>query len=88
MVDKGSFVFGAPKVCRMRRDHGDHEAHAGGAVNRWSSQTNGKPERHHRSPKRDVNQVPYNLPADLEAAIAAFVSNYNYRRYQKEPWAT
>ncbi len=28
--------------------------------------------------KRDVNQVPYELPADLEAA---FVSYYSYRRY-------
>ena len=36
-------------------------------------QTNGKLERYHQSIKRDVNQVPYELPADLEAAIAAFV---------------
>tara|TARA_B100000749_G_scaffold214962_1_gene169822 strand:+ start:493 stop:726 length:234 start_codon:yes stop_codon:yes gene_type:complete len=27
--------------------------------------------------------VPYELPADLDAAIAAFVSYYNYRRYHK-----
>ena len=27
--------------------------------------------------------MPYELPADLEAAIAAFVSYYNYRRYHK-----
>ena len=27
--------------------------------------------------------MPYELPADLEAAIAAFVNYYNYRRYQK-----
>ena len=33
--------------------------------------------------KRDVNQVPYELPADLEAALAAFVSYYNYRRRHK-----
>ena len=46
-------------------------------------QTNGKLERYHQSIKRDVNQVPYELPADLEAAIAAFVSYYNYRRYHK-----
>ena len=44
-------------------------------------QTNGKLERYHQTLKRDVNQVPYELPADLEAAIAAFVSYYNYRRY-------
>ena len=44
-------------------------------------QTNGKLERYHQTIKRDVNQVPYEMPADLEAAIAAFVSYYNYRRY-------
>ena len=27
------------------------------------------------------NQVPYELPSDLEAAIAAFVTYYNYSRY-------
>jgi len=46
-------------------------------------QTNGKLERYHRTLKLDVNQVTYELPADLEAAIAAFVSYYNYRRYHK-----
>ena len=46
-------------------------------------QTNGKLERYHQTLKKDVNQVPYQLPADLEAAIAAFVSYYNYRRYHK-----
>ena len=46
-------------------------------------QTNGKLERYHQTLKRDVNQVPYELPSDLEAAIAAFVSYYNYRRYHK-----
>ena len=46
-------------------------------------QTNGKLERYHQTIKRDVNQVAYELPADLEAAIAAFVSYYNYRRYHK-----
>jgi len=46
-------------------------------------QTNGKLERYHQTIKRDVNQVAYELPADLKAAIAAFVSYYNYRRYHK-----
>ena len=36
-------------------------------------QTNGKLERYHQSIKRDVNQVPCEVPSDLEAAIAAFV---------------
>ena len=46
-------------------------------------QTNGKLERYHQTLKRDVNQVPYELPRDLEAAIVVFVSYYNYRRYHK-----
>ena len=37
-------------------------------------QTNGKLERYHQTLKRDVNQLPYELPADLEATIVAFVS--------------
>ena len=27
--------------------------------------------------------MPYEMPSDLEAAIVAFVSYYNYRRYHK-----
>ena len=49
-------------------------------------QTNGKLERYHQTLKRDVNQTPYELPSDLEAAIVAFVSYYNYRRYHKALW--
>ena len=46
-------------------------------------QTNGKLERCHQTLKRDVNQLPYEMPSDLEAAIVAFVSCYNYRRCHK-----
>ena len=46
-------------------------------------QTKGKLERYHQTLKRDVNQLPYELPSDLETAIVAFVSYYNYRRYHK-----
>ena len=46
-------------------------------------QTNGKLERYHQTLKRDVNQLPYEVPSDLEAAIVAFVSSYTYRRYHK-----
>ena len=46
-------------------------------------QTNGKLERYHQSIKWDVKQVPYEMPSALEAAIAAFVAYYNYRRYHK-----
>jgi hypothetical protein len=32
---------------------------------------------------REVNQLPYELPSQLERAIADFVDYYNYRRYHK-----
>ena len=35
----------------------------------YHPQTNGKLERYHQTIKRDVNQVPYELPSDLDAAI-------------------
>ncbi len=46
-------------------------------------QTNGKVERYQQSVKREVNQVPYELPSQLERAIADFVDYYNFRRYHK-----
>jgi len=46
-------------------------------------QTNGKVERYQQSLKREVNQLPYELPSQLEQAIAGFVDYYNYRRYHK-----
>ena len=48
-------------------------------------QTNGKLERYHQTLKGDVNQLPYETPSDLEAAIVAFVSYYNYRRLSQGP---
>ena len=33
--------------------------------------------------KQEVNQLPYELPSQLELAIADFVDYYNYRRYHK-----
>ena len=49
----------------------------------YHPQTNGKLERYHQTLKRDVNQVPYEMPSDLEEALAAFVNYYNHRRYHK-----
>jgi len=46
-------------------------------------QTNGKVERYQQSLKREVNQLPYELPSQLERAIADFVDYYNNRRYHK-----
>ena len=46
-------------------------------------QTTGKVERYQQSLKREVNQLPYELPSQLEKAVADFVDYYNYRRYHK-----
>ena len=46
-------------------------------------QTNGKVERYQQSLKQEVNQLPYELPSQLERAIAHFVDYYNFRRYHK-----
>jgi transposase InsO family protein len=49
----------------------------------YHPQTNGKLERYHQSIKQEVNQVPYDVPSDLEVAITGFVDYYNNRRYHK-----
>ena len=49
----------------------------------YHPQTNGKLERYHQTLKRSVNQVPYDVPMDLQCAIEKFVEFYNYRRYHK-----
>ena len=49
----------------------------------YHPQTNGKVERYQQSLKREVNQLPYELPSQLDQAIANFVDYYNYRRYHK-----
>jgi transposase InsO family protein len=46
-------------------------------------QTNGKLERYQQTVKQEVNQVPYELPSQLERAIAGFVHYYNFHRYHK-----
>jgi len=46
-------------------------------------QTNGKLERYHQSIKKEVNQLLYEAPSQLEKAIAEFIDYYNYRRYHK-----
>ena len=50
-------------------------------------QTNGKLERYHQTLKRDVNQLPYELPSDLEAAIVAS-SATTTTGVTTRPWAT
>ncbi len=50
-------------------------------------QTNGKLERYHQTLKRDVNQLPYELPSDLEAAIVAFAATTTTGATTR-PWGT
>ena len=45
--------------------------------------TNGKLEHFHQTLKRDVNQLPYDVPRELGIASGKFVDFYNYRRYHK-----
>jgi transposase InsO family protein len=49
----------------------------------YHPQTNGKIERYHRSLKGEINQLPYDMPSELEKAIGAFIEYYNYRRYHE-----
>ena len=46
-------------------------------------QTNGKLERYHQTIKREVNQILYEFPGQLEKAISEFVEYYNFHRYHK-----
>jgi len=46
----------------------------------YHPQTNGKIERYHRSLKGEINQLPCDMPSELEKAIAAFIEYYNYQR--------
>jgi putative transposase len=49
----------------------------------YHPQTNGKIERYHRSLKGEINQLPYDMPGELDRAIAAFIEYYNYHRYHE-----
>ena len=49
----------------------------------YHPQTNGKIERYHRSLKGEIKQMPYDMPSELEKAIAVFIEYYNYRRYHE-----
>ena len=92
LTDRGGFslseskVMSIARVIRPARAFRDY-LHTPGIRHIFASpfhrQPNGKLERYHQTLKKDVNQLPYEMPSELEAAIGAFVSHYNYRRYHK-----
>ena len=47
-------------------------------------QTNGKLERYHQTLKRDVNQLPYQVPSDLEAVLHAEPPEHPERRVARK----
>ena len=70
-------------VSRAFRDYVDMVGIRHILASHFHHQTNGKLERYLQTLKRDVNRLSYEMPSDLEAAIVASVSYYNYRRYNK-----
>jgi putative transposase len=46
-------------------------------------QTNGKVERYQQTLKGEVNQIPYEMPSELQGAIDRFVNYYNHERYHE-----
>ena len=52
-------------------------------VSPFHPQTDGKLEQYHRTIKLDANQIPYDVPGNLEVAITEFVNYSNNRRYHK-----
>jgi len=66
---------------RLLSDYGP--GYVSRAFRDYLAQSNGKLERYHQSIKQDVNQVPLEVPGDLEVATLGFVDYYNHRRYHK-----
>jgi putative transposase len=64
-----------------KENFSEEQAHSMAAP--FHPQTNWKLERYEQTIKREVNHVPYELPSQLERAIADFVDYYNFRRYHK-----
>jgi len=46
-------------------------------------QTNGKVERYQQTLKGEINQVPYEIPSELQGAIDRFVGYDNHERYHE-----
>ena len=74
---------GSGYICRAIRDYLGMVGIKHILATPFHPQTNGKLERYHQTLKRDMNQLPNEMPPDLEVAIVAFVSYYNCRRYHK-----
>ena len=74
---------GAGYICRAFRDYRHLVGIRHILAAPFHPQTNGKLEHYHQIIKREVNQVPYEFPCQMERTIADFVEYYNYRRYHK-----
>ena len=74
---------GASYIFRLFRDYLNLVSTAYILVAPFHPQTKGKLERYYQSVKEEVNQLIYEVPSQLEQAIADFVDYYNYRRYHK-----
>ena len=46
-------------------------------------QTNGKVERYQQTLKGEINQIPYEMPSELQGSIERFVNYYNHQRYHE-----
>ena len=46
-------------------------------------QMNDKIEKFHRTLKGEINRLPYEMPAELEETIIAFINYYIYQRYHE-----
>jgi len=42
-----------------------------------------KVERYQRTPKGEINQIPYEMPSELRQAIESFVKYYDNHRYHE-----
>ena len=52
-------------------------------MSNFSAEWDEEPWERLRTLKTDVNQVPYEVVQDLEAAVRDFVGFYNHQRYHK-----
>ena len=72
---------GAAYVSKVFRDYLHQVGIAHILAASYHPQTNSKVKRYQQSLKREVNQLPYEFPSQLELAIVDFVDHHKYCRY-------